>query len=496
MELARRVRAWLAAPLAWVLLAFVLSRAIAHAAGVRFDARAPERVWHVLDLGMLQGRFWESLWHLHGQPPLFNAFLGAGLKGFGPHAAGFFQATYVAFGLVLAAALHRLMVRLGVGERLAAGVTIAFVVSPSAILYENWLLYTHPLAALLVLAAWAFHRLVTRPTTARSLAFFGLLVVIAGIRPLYHPVWIAAAAGLLLLPFWHQARARRAILVGAVLPLVLLVALFSKNAFQFGTFGSSTWLGMNLARITVGELNPERKAALVATGKLSPLALHAQFQPLSAYPQGAWRQSATGIPVLDAPLKQNGEPNFNHQAYIGLSRQYMRDSLAVMRHAPDAYLKGVGKATAIYFRSSSDYGLLEGNRRRIDAWDRLYNTAFYGAWTWREPFWSKAPLPEGASVRDRLAHDLANTGWLLLVGLPLLWAFGALAIVRRCRAGRWTEGLTLAFVLSTVLFATAVGNLLDVGENNRFRFDVDPLHAVLFALAAQAAWRRLRTGSR
>jgi hypothetical protein len=51
-------------------------RTFAYARGLRFDASDAGAFRHFIEPGLLRERLVESLWHLHAQPPLFNAWLG------------------------------------------------------------------------------------------------------------------------------------------------------------------------------------------------------------------------------------------------------------------------------------------------------------------------------------------------------------------------------------------------------------------------------------
>ncbi len=62
--------------------------------------------------------------------------------------------------------------------------------------------------------------------------------------------------------------------------------------------------------------------------------------------------------------------------------------------------------------------------------------------------------------------------------------FAALTVVAACRNGRLTQpsSLVILFVLATVLYVSMTGTMLDVGENNRFRFSIDPFILILVAV--------------
>jgi hypothetical protein len=71
------------------------------------------------------------------------------------------------------------------------------------------------------------------------------------------------------------------------------------------------------------------------------------------------------------------------------------------------------------------------------------------------------------------------------------WGTARLCGPRRLRETDPARRLLLAFAVLTVGWVTLAGCLLELGENNRFRFEVAPLVALLLAdLTARAAGRR------
>jgi hypothetical protein len=82
---------------------------------------------------------------------------------------------------------------------------------------------------------------------------------------------------------------------------------------------------------------------------------------------------------------------------------------------------------------------------------------------------------------------------LLLVGIPVLLAFGmtCAASVGRPRAVR----AALAYMVVTVVWLALCSNLLEIGENDRIRWEVDGLLVVLLGCAG-ASLRRSEDGKR
>lgn len=434
-----------------VAAAFIASRAAFYAAGVRFDTSPVSYFWQLLDPELLRRRLAQSLWYLHAQPPLFNLLLGIDLKLFPSHYGAAFEGFYLALGLVLVLAVHSLGVRLGLAPWLAGAIAILVTVSPSAILYESFLFYDHLVVCLVVLSALALASFAERPRAGAALGFFAAIAALVLTRSLFHALWLVLlVAGLAL-----ACRARaRAVLVAAALPLALVVALYAKNAVLFGGLPSgSSWLGMNLARTTVSELPRPELARLVARGELSPIVERPLFQAATAYRPIVPLRQPTGVPALDEVTKSTGYPNLNQATELDVSRAYLHADLWVIAHRPGAYLSGVAHALRLFFSPANLTALYGRNSARIHGWQRAYDWVVYGAF-------------------------VGGVGVFLVVGYAL-----AILVCLRDLARR-RLGLVRGYLLATILYGLVVGNLVDAGENYRFRAMLDPLVAVLLAHAA------------
>jgi hypothetical protein len=174
--------------------AFVASRILCFAAGVRFDAKPLDFYWQYIDPALLRNDFWRSIFYLEQQPPAFNFFLGAMLHLFPPHPRIGFQLFYLGLGLALSLSLFELMDRMGVNRGIALSIALLFALSPSTVLYENLLFYEYPLAALFSIAALFLHRFATDARVRDGVIFFACVALIAGIRSIFHLVWFGAVA--------------------------------------------------------------------------------------------------------------------------------------------------------------------------------------------------------------------------------------------------------------------------------------------------------------
>src|SRR5687768_13475147 len=97
-----RAAALARSPLTWVLAAYLMSRLVAHQAGVRFDMHFTPSLMHFADYELLRTRWWEVLLYTHAQPPVLNGLLGVALNAFPGQEARALHAVYLGLGLLFA----------------------------------------------------------------------------------------------------------------------------------------------------------------------------------------------------------------------------------------------------------------------------------------------------------------------------------------------------------------------------------------------------------
>jgi hypothetical protein len=431
---------------------YVTSRVIFYGLGVRFDATPRFGFWQILDTRWLREDLFSSLLHQHSQPPLFNLFLGLVLKPFPENPGPAFHALYLALGLALVTCLYALCERLDVRRGVSVPLIALFMVSPPAILFENWLFYTYPVAVMLLASGLFFHRFASNSRPADAVALFGVIGALALTRSSFHLLWILLCLGFVV---YTKRDAWRTVAVAAAIPLLLVGGLYLKNQVLFGSFGASSWLGMNVSRITTFAVPPEKREALVDSGELSELALIAPFQDLDRYPERYQIGETTGIPALDRELKSNGWVNLNHAGYIALSRDYLVDARHVVLHHTGDYLEAVRFAFLIFFSPSSISEFLHGNQRQIQGLVDFYNRLAFGIF-FRAPVFTALQM-------------------ILALGLCVWVLFRPGTLDHAQRATVLFLGLNIAAVLG-------VSTFLELWENNRFRFATEAPVLVLNAL--------------
>ncbi len=448
--------------LAAIVLIFSASRIAAYLAGVRFDATPMTWYWQYLDPVLLQERLLESLYYLHIQPPLFNLLLGINLKLFPLTFSTAMHAEFVVLGLTATIALYTLLVQLGLPIVLSVAITALFSILPPTLLYENWLFYEYPTMTLLLLAAVALHRFLARDSIAAGVAFFVAAAAAIYTRTVFQIVWLVPIIGALLLVKPH-----RMVIKCCAVPLLLVVLLYAKNAMLFGAPLTSSWFGLHFTRPTVSQLDRKTREELVAAGALHPISLVDPFAHVDAYATYVPLAEPTGIPVLDRATKVAGGQNFNAKSYIQISRAYLTEAFAVIRHRPDTYLRSVREAIILFMSPSTDYAFVDENRLRIYRYDRFATERFY----LRTPYLRKVGLGIVGAYLFALAY-----GVILLTRLA--WQ----------RRNPGPDRLTIMFMVFTAVYASALSCLTEVGENQRQRFFLDPLILAVVAAGLRALW--------
>jgi hypothetical protein len=462
----------------WVLGAFVVSRVAAAAAGVRFDDQWIPKAWQFIDPSLLEDQLLESVALSHTQPPLFNLTLGLVQELSPLSTAVSLQLLFLVAGVALALSVLYVARAIGCRRTTAIVVSIVVVCSPSALLYENWFFYTYPTTVLVTgaaacLAAWVRHG---RPI------WFVALCLAAGAaaltQALFHPLWFAATVGLAWLA--RPPVSGRALAIGvAAFVAVLLAAVIVKNQALVGVPATSSWAGMNLFRVTVEQLPADERAELIAEGRLSAASQVPSFSDYQAYEDVMPPcEPSRDEPVLSEQVKSTGFVNFNYECFGPVFRQAQRDALEAVRADPAAAARAQIASWQLSFMPSQDYQYLAPNRPAIEPFDDLYRSTVL--LTVPTPALVDLPTDLGGTYVDGNPFSLT-----ILVALVVVVAMAVRA------AGRWRRGgadpaiVTLVYIGVTTLYVFVAGNGLEIGENNRFRYAVEPLMLVVLALAIE-----------
>ena len=440
----------------FLIALFVVSRAIVLALGFHFDLEWLGLSIQNIDQRLLRHNLGQSLWHLHGQPPLWNALLGISLRVFPQHWPQVWHLGFLGLGLVEVLALFALLLQLGLPRRVSAAIAAVFSIAPAVLVYENVFLYDYPTLVLLTVMALAVAWFVAKPSFGRGSLVFGLGACLVLLRTIFQFPWLLVVVALLVVACKGH---HRTVLVSCALPLALVFAVIAKNWFLYGVPSTTSWSGMMLARAAVVSLPLSERRRLVDEGKLHTVSLVTPLSALSAYEAvGIKPAPKTGIPLLDNPGDPLFPRNLENRTFIEISRLYLQDDLWIIEHRPGAYLRSVGRGFADFFAPPTIAWTGQGNTGKIGAYDRWYSRIVYGR---------LGPGKDGLFL-------IAIYAFALIVGVWIA--------VRRLRPGADAATVTVSFALLAIVYLGVVGNFAEVGENYRFRLVVDPLALSLTAM--------------
>lgn len=461
----------------FILLIAAVSRAWYAWLGVTFDASPLYNFLQFIDIDLLRERLVESLIFYHAKAPLVNAFAGVGLKLLGEQAPLLYAAVYHVLGLVILVSVFGLVAGLTALRPLGWCVTTLIAFSPAFVLYENWFMYTLPACAFLTLSGWLMLNYLRTDATPWAAGLFACLALLVLTRGIFHFFWLVGVVAMLLL----VARvSRKRMVTWALVPLLIGFAWYGKNWQLFGTFSSGTLMGLGLSNVSTRLVTHAELGPLVEQGRLSELAMVSRYEAIPNIVGHQKMAEDTGIPVLDRNLQLDGQVNYNSQDVRLLSQVYLRDALTVIRHFPGDYLVGVGIAHLIFFSPATVNTYLPAENREA-----------MGPMTW---FYY--PLVYGAPIRPGLIEEPyfgfpgklyveVNTGWLLVLVYLVVIGFGLLHATRTVFRADWTpENIVIGYLFANVMLVYLAAVLLELAENNRYRWLSEPFLWVLVAVIA------------
>jgi hypothetical protein len=463
---------------------FIVSRIIFSMKGGEFISSPIDFAKQYLDPLLLKHDLMRSLYYLHAQPPLFNAFLGLVLK-FSSQPALSFELVYKTAGICMPLLFYGILTSLAIRPAIAFIATVIFMCNPTLLLYENLLYYTHMEAFFILLALFALLRWGIERRSLFLLLFFLSLLCLGMIRSLFHTVFFLLTALLfsLYLGYWHrERRLARHFLLYSLIVLIPMISLSVKNSCLYKFFGTSSWDGMSLW-IKANGYAPEQLDYFRQQGIISDMGVKAAydpFQPLDNFFNDAdLKQIPCHHPADCRILRSSGYPNFNHSGYVSLSKQLRKDAVALILHDPGlfAYYTAGSYCLMLWHASDSVNALFYNNATILDRIENAYRFLHFGFF---------------GIESKQASHYL---WWVRTTCISLLFLFFYIStLVAAFRKAERSQIPVLLLSLFCVLihaYTLCVSSLIEFGENNRFRYPIDAALLVLIAATIARSKRSL-----
>ncbi|HEY3405722.1 MAG TPA: hypothetical protein VGK59_20200 [Ohtaekwangia sp.] len=447
--------------LLWLFLIFLVSRVLAFAAGMEFDSWGIRYgAWQLINPELLKDRLGESLFYLHSQPPLFNLFTGIVLKLFPEHYTEAFLVVHMTLGIAIIFTLFAILKQVGVRTWIAFSITVLYAISPSTILYENWESYTYIIIALLTFSSLSLLFFVQTGKSKYGFALFSFMACLILTRSMYHIIWFVAVIALLMI---LRFTSFKTILKTALIPFIIVIALFAKNYFVFGVFGSSSWFGMSLSEIVLAKLPEEKKNKLIASGEISELSRKPAFWSIDNYAAFVHKKNPYPHIRVLTDTTNLSHPNLHNYHFIEVSDAYKKDAVKAATRYPMDYLKNVVISFGYYFHSAGNHYDLRFNRPHLFWYNKIYNHIILGAVINPDELELEPPFqPRYLLTTSFVIVLFYAVSTMVLISFVLRTWRDKSVIVQRT---------ILLFAALTVVYVMLIGNLFEQGENMRFRFE-------------------------
>lgn len=424
--------------------------------------------WQNLPTVDLRDRALQSLWFQHAQPPLWNALNAPLIKLFGAAQPEALQALHVAMGAGMAALAVLIAGELTGSAAAGAAAGLLVALDPAIVLYEAFALYELLCAFVIMVGFYAVLRAGSDGRTRPLLLAVAAAAALVLTRSLYHlAVMAPAVAGAAAL-----ARGRRTVLAGSLALALLPAGWYAKDLAQYGFFGASSWYGMGLWRVALFRYTDDEVTPLLRAGLLSPVVTVPPFSLPSEYRRFGYDA------VSDVPsLARDDLHNANVPA---ISAAYGASAKALIRFRPLHFLGNVAIGYGNFAAPSTEYDQLAPDRDRMGP-----HVAAYRALTLR-------PL---VRVLDRRL-PIGTLGSVFALLIPLGLAVHGWLVARRRRRGEAVgrvlrEEAALLAADALIVYTVLVGSALELGENVRFKFMIEPLLLTCWTVLAVRALREL-----
>jgi hypothetical protein len=330
-------------------------------------------------------------------------------------------------------------------------------------------MYTYFILGVIIWSAVYLHRYISHYQTTDILVFFILTASLVLTYSSYHLVWFVFLWFMLLV---FVRGKRKQIITAAVIPLMIIAALYVKNLIMFGSFTTSkTWMAFNLLEMSAKNVPPKTIEQLFREGKIKT---YDPFIP----PQ-------TGVQILDDIIKPStGELNWHSQQSLINADTDIHNAKFFLKHYPQVYLDSVTRAYQIYFFPGPT-DVTFHNRQPIEVYENIYNFMFWHLNSINNQTLYKENLLLWSKFDTLTWDDLSLNLYAIVVIFYLgLFLAGFIWIYLEYKRGNRNSAfiLTLLFMLLNIFYISVGNNFFAWIGSNRYRFVVEPFYLTILAL--------------
>jgi hypothetical protein len=435
-----------------------------------------EGPWQFIPTSELHADPVSNVFFFHGQPPAFNALLYV-FDNFGAYAPIVWHTVFVigtSFQIWMISKLIWYWTNNKVISLIGPSI---YALLPGTHLFSMWLFYTQPVAILLTITIWS---LVSGNEKAKtwyfSLSNFGMLILFLWRSSIVWPIailWLCTISAILI--------KRRKQATSKVFIISLAITLFCtstigiltlKNQQVFKVQTQSSWVYENFAKVILYSVSKdELKIASQGNSCFKELAIIGTFQDIRKYPTCVSESSTDTLSLphvesLDKIVWSNGDLNYNYKGRLLLGQKWKEFAIKIIEANPKIIFRTL-------WPSFSD-------QRRGSVVQFLWPSTDY-------KFISEKTEKLGDFGRDWMF----TFAWIPLASLILIMYSILIAIVRKSHRPRYFRSYIASLSLVAYLSFTYI--FLEIGENQRYRAELDPLLISLAAIGLHQALNSFRT---
>ena len=405
-----------------------------------------------------------NVFFFHGQPPLFNALLYI-FDNFGTFAPIAWHILFISGTCLQIWMISQLIWYWTRDKSLSLLGASTYALLPGTHLYSMWLFYTQPVAILLTITVWS---LVSGYEKGKIRYFLlsniGILILFLWRSSIVWPIallWLFAIS-VIVTKRRHQA-SRKALAIFFVVTLfsTSTIGIFTvKNQVIFGVQTQSSWVYENFAKVIFYSVSKD-ELTIASRGNscFEELIKVGTFQDIKDYPtcvseSSLDKLSLPHVEALDKAVWTNGNLNYNYKGRLLLGEQWKKFTVKIIELNPKIIFRVLSPSFSDHRRGSitqflwpsTDYKFIASNSEKLGYFGKAWMFTF---------------------------------AWIPLASLLLIMYSILIATVRKTRRPRFFTSYIISLSLVTVLSLTYI--FLEIGENQRYRAELDPL---LISLAA------------
>lgn len=434
--------------------------------------------WHAVPMNLLRDDLWRSLFYLHYQPPLYNLF-GAVFINLSPD---YFREWiwYINIGLcaVMIVMLYIIGMTIIPNRKIVIPLTVFFALNPTFIIHQASLIYTIHVTFGLTLSVFG----VTRYQHTQKTRYLHVMILGAVLTTLTRSSFLV----LLLIPILidvvilAENRWKRVLLIGLLISLPAW-GWFIKNLVLYGII-SSSGAGYNMLTIASADYSRHALQHLVREGVVDDIVLMPKVPPSIFIPLGYDKTS--DIPLLSL----NTLHNINIPDIFSVM---MKNGLALIRHDPIQYLFNVYRAYKIFsIIPYDDSKPVQWHSDWMYQWDWRRAVVVYDDFT--DLFMHGRQIIE--PITARLGIISVNSWLFFLIPVSLIGFWLVMIGRNQLSPRRWITDIranaTFYLVAFYALYGLLIYTFLEIGENDRFRGELEPFYfLIIVGVAYHFLWK-------